>query len=358
VVYLFVVFFQAIVLDKVVEALDRFALNQDRFALNQDDKITRLATTVDRFALNQDDKITRLATTVEDALSIQKTIAFSKMTNEHLQSMMEGQYVDYGSGTLSESMPDGFSHYAHFQWSDKKEDNQEQRTNYMRHIREQFVISEDLAFEDVKGYAELLDNWVSNVDVRGTTDVILLKKADARIGAERNQMHCLFEWKKPQALVDNTRDCRRQVQAKFLSAALLSHSIPVVGVLSDLQDFWQLFWLSSDRHVRSFKCESGTEAKFALERLFRDGVDLLNRVAFDDLQESKKQRALSVATAPSSSTGKDAVPVDAMQVCKFLEGRGEFVDTRLAQLDGTFHNDMSIMREVTQILTQHRTFVY
>jgi hypothetical protein len=201
--------------------------------------------------------------------------------------------------------------------------------------------------------------------------------------------------------VDNTRDCRRQVQAKFLSAALLSHSIPVVGVLSDLQDFWQLFWLSSDRHVRSFKCESGTEAKFALERLFRDGVDLLNRVAFDDLQESKKQRALSVVhedysgggdsggepdgdggsgngsreggegfefgsgdeshagpTAPSSSTGKDAVPVDAMQVCKFLEGRGEFVDTRLAQLDGTFHNDMSIMREVTQTLTQCRIFVY
>jgi hypothetical protein len=137
-------------------------------------------------------------------------------------------------GAISEALADDVD-VAAFVWHASKEESRENRTNYIRYIRDILSLNDNTYFftHDVASDDRLLDLAIRDRYVKGTADVII----SASEGFVAKTAQIVFEMQKP----DDSKNKFNQIVLEVLSAQYKS-SYGVVGVLTDLVDNWRIFW--------------------------------------------------------------------------------------------------------------------
>jgi hypothetical protein len=176
---------------------------------------------------------------VADLVASKQSTALSRMTvskKDALLSAVEFKVV----GAFWESKP-ALVEVPQFAWSRCKEDEEHQRSAYTAFISLHTNVAQfpDFGWYDAQPSRELLNCEIGSVRIKGTCDVVLLKKCNIDADAIRDNLLCVVELKKQ---VSNNHV--HQAVGEHIAASLCSSDEAVVTVLTDLKDSWQFWWLS------------------------------------------------------------------------------------------------------------------
>ncbi|TPX41022.1 hypothetical protein CcCBS67573_g10596 [Chytriomyces confervae] len=143
--------------------------------------------------------------------------------------------------------------HQNFTWHSSKEDSEDNRKAYMAYVTEVFGGLEDL--ETIDGNKVLLEapDW----RLRGHADILISSSHGA--GTAVYECHLLFELKK------DTNESSKLVQAQLeLLCADYKSSFPVLAVLTDLNDYWQLIWMENQGNETFMRVSHPLTASLAI----------------------------------------------------------------------------------------------
>ena len=135
-----------------------------------------------------------------------------------------------------------------FHWHDSNEDSPQNRTAYMKYLKQNILLPDSYVFGDVQPIRSLLDVEIHGVDcetrqrLRGTTDVVITKIENIQHGTIRNSVDAQLELKKPRNLA--SKDHSPQVIAEHFAASYLNPMQGVVSALTDLGSSWTFYWFA------------------------------------------------------------------------------------------------------------------
>ncbi|KAJ3256915.1 hypothetical protein HK103_005033 [Boothiomyces macroporosus] len=208
-----------------------------------------------------------------------------------------------------------------FEWEKSVENSAENRTNYLRYIKDEILVGiEDFPINvfDGSGETNLLDAYLGERKLRGTCDVMIsscIETFDKLINC-----HVIFEVKK--LIVDKNV---RQAKLELLCADYHSN-YTVIVVLTDLMDKWKFFWLekpdtADNKTKTAYICGATVTRNLAIGYLryhlkwvakrrrkeearigldFSDPFDDEDECKDDDVEEqTKKKRKLTTERRPT-----------------------------------------------------------
>lgn len=137
-------------------------------------------------------------------------------------------------------------HVDGFVWGEGTEDSDSNRAEYMRYLKTTLRLPEGYALVDTQPNRNLLslgehNEMLEGVRLKGTTDVVITKSANAATNTIRNNIQTLFELKKP---ANMQKDHSPQTICEHFAASFLNSRHPIVSVLTDLNENWTFFWFA------------------------------------------------------------------------------------------------------------------
>ncbi|KAJ3219340.1 hypothetical protein HDU81_000331 [Chytriomyces hyalinus] len=195
----------------------------DEQAPSADDKFDRLQQSI--AAMPQ--AVTRLIQEHQEAL-----MSFSNASSTFKNTLFEQLDVVARSIRIPALKKLVIGPYKNFKWHVSKEDSAINKTAYMAHVTALFGGFDDI--EIINGDEVLLESI--ELRLHGHADILMASSHSAGTGAE--DCHLLFELKK------DTSTSKKLVQAQLqVLCADYRSSYPVLGVVSDLNGYWQLIWI-------------------------------------------------------------------------------------------------------------------
>ena len=195
-----------------------------------------------------------------------------------------------------------------FHWHDSEEDSPQNRTAYMKHLKQNILLPSNYVFGDVQPIRSLLDVEIHGVDsetrrLRGTTDVVITKIENIQHNTIRNSVDAQLELKKPRDLA--SKDHSPQVIAEHFAASYLNPMHGIVSALTDLGSSWTFYWFADCKDalggVALYKhvlqgTSAGAAAKYVLENTITGGeasttlpTTFSSRLSFEDLMQKLSQ---------------------------------------------------------------------
>ena len=136
------------------------------------------------------------------------------------------------------------------------------KRGYMNYLRDNISISSTLVWYDPKSKKDLLNvNDVSlPYSISGTTDVLVMDESFYSVLDYRSGIRAGFELKKMVQDLDVN-----QAIAELIATNILSN-YAVFLVLTDLNNSWIYYWLSSDSTIMMFRAVNSSNALDIIER--------------------------------------------------------------------------------------------
>lgn len=223
-----------------------------------------------------------------------QTIKFSRVSSTVYRKIMADIELKL-TGATWEARPTNLTGVEPFTWSTAKEDSEENRTAYMKYLRDNIAWPEGYEVVDCRDNTDLLSVPSLGGTPRrtsGNIDVVLASKANVEAHTLRQNIRLGLELKES----NNTGSHEQQVVLQHLCASSLNFNESVLTVMTDLNDRWHFYWFGTMAGIL-YKIEvSRSEAKYLLEHMFDDRdsgsaapfpTDFLNRPPWRSFQRNK-----------------------------------------------------------------------
>jgi hypothetical protein len=221
--------------------------------------------------LNRIDELpTRLREVMKDDQEKSARISgISTKFGDSLKDALNVQSVPLDLHVISTSLQ--VSRVPSYNWLSSKEDSPENRIRYLRYLEQVLQLNNQQKFIvwDTNRYANLLDCSIADRTIRGTSDVIISSKRSEEFILEC--AHIVFELKKP----ENQDRKQRQTEIELIAVQRRSN-YSVVGVLSDLNDFWEIYWFEAENDT--FKIMSAVLSRQSAIGFLRYHLGVLERM--------------------------------------------------------------------------------
>jgi len=128
------------------------------------------------------------------------------------------------------------------------------KDEYLEWLNKYIPLTDGRIWYDVGGNHSLLDVYKDSrlpFNVHGGTDVVVVNNYDVASRLIPESIYAVLELKKK-----IERNHVMQVILEMVIADLITPKSRIVfGIISDLMDDWQIFWLEDDRTIKSWKSE-------------------------------------------------------------------------------------------------------
>jgi len=222
----------------------------------------------------------------QNALARNATISISNATTANTTSLLETMGLSMKGATWKSKPP--LEPVCGFVWPEGDEDSVGSRRAYMRYLKTTLQVPQNYALADVQEQRNLLNldgdqSIAINFKFKGTTDVIIARSEHVENRAIKNNIEALLELKKQTQI--SKKDHTPQTICEHFAASYLNPKLPVVSVLTDLNEKWTFFWFACDGDATDddpdlvlYKlCLGGKKAvanaKYLLNSLFGTTVD-------------------------------------------------------------------------------------
>ncbi|RIA96114.1 hypothetical protein C1645_872266 [Glomus cerebriforme] len=177
-----------------------------------------------------------------------------------------------------------------YKWTNHAENHKEQRIKIIKYLNDHLkpILPEDIIIEDVVDKKEFLNmrkDFMLPFNIHGGTDIILVKKDCVQGKLLKHGIHATIELKKvieehhiPQAILEMiVADCFVDVDVK------------VIGVLTDMNNVWNIFWLSKSKKIMEVTLTNRKTALKVISKMVKsakpriNGIADTNRMKFLDL---------------------------------------------------------------------------
>ena len=196
-----------------------------------------------------------------------ETISISKLNTGNFQLLKNHLNLDIENVYFDNIPIDSNASPPAFEWKDKSEPAH--KDEYLEWLNKYIPLTDGRIWYDVGGNHSLLDVYKDfrlPFNVHGRTDVVVVNNYDVASRLIPESIYAVLELKKK-----IERNHVMQVILEMVIADLITPKSRIVfGIISDLMDDWQIFWLEDDRTIKSWNAPSRNVAIQVLSELLRD----------------------------------------------------------------------------------------
>ncbi|CAG8564352.1 5724_t:CDS:2 [Ambispora gerdemannii] len=196
-----------------------------------------------------------------------ETISISKINTENFQLLKNHLNLDIENVPFNNIPIYSNASPPAFEWKDKSEPAH--KDEYLKWLHKYIPLANGRIWYDVGGNHSLLYVYKDSrlpFNVHGGIDVVVVNNYDVSSRLIPESIYAVLELKKK-----IERNHVMQVILEMVIADLITPKSRIVfGIISDLTDDWQIFWLEDDRTIKSWNAPSRNVAIQVLSELLRD----------------------------------------------------------------------------------------
>ncbi|CAG8505314.1 3521_t:CDS:2 [Paraglomus occultum] len=199
-----------------------------------------------------------------------ETISISKINTENFQLLKSHLNLKIDIASFNILIHNNMSSPA-FEWENKTEPAR--KDEYLEWLHQYIPLTNPLVWHDVGGNHDLLDVYNDTrlpYNVHGGTDVVVADKNGIASHLIPESIYAVLELKKR----IERKHVMQTIMEMVVADLITSDSRTVFGILSDLRDDWQLFWLEEDRKIKNWKAPNRNVAVQVISTLLSPGDNI------------------------------------------------------------------------------------
>jgi hypothetical protein len=177
-----------------------------------------------------------------------ESISLSTINEDRFQSFLEFSKLSIKHVRFCETYPR--EDIDPYKWSSHAESHKSQLNKIIKYLNTylQPILPEEVVIENVANKKEFLKICKSAIipfNISGGTDIILVEKQCVAGNVLKPGIHAIV---KPKKVVEE-RHVAQVVLEMIIADRFVSKDVKVFGVLTDLKNIWNIFWLSVDKEI-------------------------------------------------------------------------------------------------------------
>jgi len=180
-----------------------------------------------------------------------------------------------------------------YKWTNLAENHEKQRKNVINYLNQHLKphLPADISIEDVANNKEFLNTrkgMALPFSVHGGTDIVLVGKSYIKSKTLKAGVHSIIELKKQV----EEKNVWQAILEMIVADIYVNKDVKVFGVLTDLNEFWDIFWLDRSKEIIIVPITNRKTAMEVIGKMVKSskprisGMPIVDRMKFMDLREN------------------------------------------------------------------------